>query len=56
MKYTKVLRKKSYWIGLINLVDSVIVSSKFGNAITPSTNTGNRLCSRRDPIPQDLTI
>jgi hypothetical protein len=45
MKYTKVLRKKSYWIGLINLVDSVIVSSKFGNAITPQRTrvTGSAL-------------
>jgi hypothetical protein len=52
MQYVKVLRKRSNWIDLANLVDSVIVCSRFGDAITPSKSTGDRRNSLCDSIPQ----
>jgi hypothetical protein len=35
MKYIKAFRKRSYWIDLINLVDSVIVCSKLAMPLPP---------------------
>lgn len=52
MKYLKVQRRRSNWIKLVNLVDSVIVCSNFGDAITASTHTGNRPCSRCNSLPE----
>ena len=40
------------WVNLVNLVDSVIVCSNFGDAITP-TRTNSRLCSRCNSLPKN---
>jgi len=53
MKGHKLHRRRN-WTDLVNLVDSVVVCSKFGDAITPSTQTSNRLCSRCNSLPPGL--
>lgn len=52
MKCLKFDRGRGNWIDLVNLVDSVVVCSNLGDAITPSTHTKNRVCSRCDSLPR----